>query len=223
MSRMWTVASGPRHRTGTNRCRKGDVRHEAFGQGRPDPPDALQLSHRAESAARRPVLDDAACQRRPDAGQAFQLVCVRDVDVHGCERLRPPRRPPSGRQRAVRGRRGSRGLGVPWRTRPPARRHGGIHGRDLRRQRRAIRGGGWHRPQRAAATHAQPERGYRREKQQGASFAGRGHTPRCVRRPREPSPGRRGRHRNSRNTVIATSPTTCSVRWETLSSVSSGV
>ncbi len=187
--------------------REGDMGGQFGGQGRPDPTHALELVQRTEMAVGLAVGDDPGSQRRSDAGQSVQLLGAGPVDVHGPEGL--------GRRRGS-GSRAARG-------RPPTRRHGRVHGRDLCRQRLAGVGRDLHAGKRATAAHPESERSDGRHKEQGAALGGSRHAAGCRIPPAAAASPLRVRHRKSRSTVIATSPTICRVACDSLSAVSSGV
>lgn len=215
-----------------------DIGCQTRRQRRSDALYALQGLQAAERAGAIPIGHDAPRQRGPDAGQDIQLLEASPVDIYGpagfCGRaagaLRRARRDPAGRT-------GFSRLPSPARRPPPAGGDGRVHGRQLRRQRgaRVLRDG--RRRQGAAAAHTDAECRDRRHEQQGATLRGSGHAPRVRQAPSRGSikslrtPAKCGSasrrpartYRNSRSTVIATSPTACSVSCEILSSVSCGV
>ena len=201
--RCWGVGEGVRREAQVSRmcaARECDVWREAGGQRGADalhPLETFERSERSEAVARG---DDAGGQGGPDAGEGLELGGGGAVEVH------------------LRRRRG-RGTGGRGGTRDEGR----VHGRQLAGEGLAVRGRDGGLPPGATAADGETKRRHRGHKQQGASLGWRRHPLPYPRATGPPAPIRCARAQISRSTAIATSPTICSVRCDTLSSVSSGV
>jgi hypothetical protein len=224
-TRPWGARRLPRTRR-TTRSREGDKWRQLGGQRRPDAAHALEFVQRSKRPVGLAVRHDAGGQRRPDPRQAIEFLGGGQVEIHGCAQRaagRGGRRGCHGWIGCGRLRTRARGCLCGCTPRPTPRCDGRIDGSDLGREGRPISGGHRRRRQRAAAAHTEPERGHRRHEEQGAALGGSRHAPRCRPRAAPTPPFLRARHRRSRSTVMATSPTICSVASASLSAVSSGV
>ncbi len=216
------VSRTPRGRRArrTGRRRESDQWLKTGGERRADPAHFLQRLQRAEATVRIPVGDDPRRQGGADPRQGVQFCRGGSVEIDGAGRRRrrgctqckaPGAR---GRARRLGGRRGPAAS---------AARHCRIHQGDLPRQCLAVTGRYLGSAQDPAPPHPEPQRRDRGHEEERASFRRGRHGVRS-RRPRcPPLPDRCRPAQISRSRARATSPTICSVRCDTLSSVSSGV
>lgn len=215
--------------------REGNSRREARRERRTDPFHLLKCLEGAERSVQLALRDDAGGERRPDPRELVQLRGAGAVQV---DRWRAR----TGRPWTCRGRcgpdrpggsaGGSGGSGGSPRLAPvarsrgsatPAAGDGGIDRGDLSGERLPVARGHVSALDRSPSSHAEPERRHRGHEEQRASFRWGRHPSSSPRRSRPSSPKRCLRRQISRRSVMATSPTSWSVRCETLSTVSSGV
>lgn len=188
MSRTTTTApSGMLRVRRTRRKRKRDMRLQPSGECGTDPLHALQTLERSERAVRGPLLHDARRERWTDPGEALEIRSGRDIEVdHEFARCRRACRGAVRRGTVRRRRRRAR------RRSPATGRDGGVHSRDLQRERRSVGRGRLRRPQRRDPTDGDAECRDRGDEQEGAMLGGRWHAEALVRWTPSSAPVHRG-------------------------------